>query len=62
MGLRIGGITFSGISSGFPTDEIIEQLLELEQRPIDLLEGRKGGLRGEARHLPGPEHAHPRAA
>ncbi len=41
MGLRIGGITFSGISSGFPTDEIIEQLLELEQRPIDLLEGRK---------------------
>ncbi len=41
MGLRIGGITFSGIASGFPTDEIIEQLLELEQRPIDLLEGRK---------------------
>ncbi len=44
MGLRIGGITFSGISSGFPTDEIIEQLLELEQRPIDLLEGRKAGF------------------
>ena len=41
MGLRIGGITFSGIASGFPTDEIIEQLLELEQRPIDLLQGRK---------------------
>ena len=41
MGLRIGGITFSGIASGFPTDEIIEQLLELEQRPIDALEGRK---------------------
>ena len=41
MGLRIGGITFSGISSGFPTDDIIEQLLELERRPIDLLEGRK---------------------
>ena len=44
MGLRIGGITFSGISSGFPTDEIIEQLLELEQRPIDLLEGRKASF------------------
>ena len=44
MGLRIGGITFSGIASGFPTDEIIEQLLELEQRPIDLLEGRKASF------------------
>ncbi len=44
MGLRIGGITFSGISSGFPTDEIIEQLLELERRPIDLLEGRKANF------------------
>ncbi len=44
MGLRIGGITFSGISSGFPTDEIIEQLLELEQRPIDALTERKEGF------------------
>ena len=44
MGLRIGGITFSGISSGFPTDQIIEQLLELEQRPIDALEGRKASF------------------
>jgi flagellar hook-associated protein 2 len=44
MGLRIGGITFSGLSSGFPTDEIIGQLLELEQRPIDALNGRKASF------------------
>ncbi|MEE9281741.1 MAG: flagellar filament capping protein FliD [Myxococcota bacterium] len=44
MGLRIGGITFSGISSGFPTDEIIEQLLELERRPVDALEARKASF------------------
>ena len=45
MGLRsgsiTGSITFGGIASGFPTNEIIDQVLELEQRPIDLLEGQK---------------------
>jgi len=41
MGLRIGGISFGGISSGLPTDQIIEGLLKLERRPIDLLETRK---------------------
>jgi flagellar hook-associated protein 2 len=41
MGLRIGGITFGGIASGLPTEEIIEKLLALERRPIDLLEGQK---------------------
>ena len=41
MGLRSGSITFGGISSGLPTGEIIDQLLVLERRPIDLLEGQK---------------------
>ena len=45
MGLRTGSvtgsITFGGLSSGIPTNEIIDQLLELERRPIDLLEGQK---------------------
>lgn len=41
MGLRVGGITFSGIASGLPTDEIIDKLLDLERRPIDLLENQK---------------------
>lgn len=44
MGLRIGGITFSGVSSGFPTDEIIDQLLELERAPISALEARRQGF------------------
>ncbi|MCZ6714022.1 MAG: flagellar filament capping protein FliD [Deltaproteobacteria bacterium] len=45
MGLRssslTGSITFGGIASGIPTNEIIDQLLQLERRPIDLLEGQK---------------------
>lgn len=45
MGLRTGSvtgsITFGGLSSGIPTNEIIDQLIELERRPIDLLEGQK---------------------
>jgi flagellar hook-associated protein 2 len=41
MGLRIGGITFGGISSGLPTEELIEKLLELERRPVTLLETQK---------------------
>jgi flagellar hook-associated protein 2 len=42
MGLRIGNLTFGGISSGLPTQEIIEKLLDLERRPITQLETRKG--------------------
>jgi len=44
MGLRVGGITFGGISSGLPTDQIIEQLLQLARRPIDSLEARKSSF------------------
>lgn len=42
MGLRIGNLTFGGISSGLPTQEIIGKLLDLERRPITLLENQKG--------------------
>jgi flagellar hook-associated protein 2 len=41
MGLRIGNLTFGGISSGLPTQDIIEKLLDLERRPITQLETRK---------------------
>jgi flagellar hook-associated protein 2 len=41
MGTRIGAITFGGLSSGLPTDEIIGQLLELSRRPIDVLQQRR---------------------
>ncbi len=41
MGLRIGKLTFGGISSGLPTQDIIEKLLDLERRPITQLETRK---------------------
>jgi flagellar hook-associated protein 2 len=34
-------IQFSGISSGLPVDQIVTQLLNLEHRPIDLLNERK---------------------
>ena len=44
MGGRTGAITFGGLSSGLPTAELIEQLVELERRPIDLLEDRKSGF------------------
>jgi flagellar hook-associated protein 2 len=44
MGARIGSVTFGGLSSGLPTDEIVSQLLELSRRPIDALERRKGGF------------------
>ncbi len=50
MGLRsgslTGSITFGGIASGIPTNEIIDQLLQLERRPIDLLEGQKEDFEG----------------
>ena len=41
MGSRTGSITFGGLASGFPTNEIIAQIVELERRPIELLEGQK---------------------
>ena len=51
MGLRTGSvtgsITFGGIASGFPTNEIVDQILELERRPIDLLEGQKEDFEGK---------------
>ena len=48
MGLRTGSVTgsvtFGGLASGIPTNEIIDQILQLERRPIDLLEGQKEGF------------------
>ncbi len=41
MGLRIGAVTFGGLSSGIDSSKIIEQLVELERRPVTLLEGQK---------------------
>ena len=41
MGLRIGALTFGGLSSGIDSTEIIEKLLELERRPVTLLETQK---------------------
>jgi flagellar hook-associated protein 2 len=41
MGLRIGPVTFGGLSSGIDTNEIISQLVELQRRPVTLLENRK---------------------
>jgi flagellar hook-associated protein 2 len=38
---RGGTITFGGLSSGLPTNQIIDQLLELERQPIQLLELQK---------------------
>ncbi len=41
MGLRIGAVTFGGLSSGIDSSKIIEELVELERRPVTLLEGQK---------------------
>ena len=41
MGSRIGAITFGGLSSGLPTDDIIKKLLDLSRRPITLLEKQR---------------------
>jgi flagellar hook-associated protein 2 len=41
MGTRIGAITFGGLSSGLPTEEIIGKLLELSRRPIEVLEKQR---------------------
>jgi len=46
MGLRIGGLTFGGLASGLPTQDLIEQLLTLERRPIDLLGTQREQLNG----------------
>ena len=41
MGSRIGAITFGGLSSGLPTEEIIGKLLDLSRRPIEVLEKQR---------------------
>jgi flagellar hook-associated protein 2 len=41
MGTRVGSITFGGLSSGLKTDEIVSNLVELERRPLELLEKRR---------------------
>ena len=37
----MGDITFGGLSTGLPTDDIVEQLMALERAPIDRLETKK---------------------
>lgn len=37
----MGEITFGGLSTGLPTDDIVTQLMELERRPLDRLEAAK---------------------
>ncbi len=37
----MAGITFGGLASGLPTDDIITQLMELERQPLDRLEAQK---------------------
>jgi len=34
-------ITFGGLATGLPTDDIISQLMEIERQPLDRLEARK---------------------
>lgn len=46
MGTRIGSITFGGLASGLASDEIIEELVQLQRRPIDVLEARKEDFQG----------------
>ena len=41
MGFRTGSVTFGGLQSGIPTNNIIESLLNLERRPIQVLEDQK---------------------
>lgn len=51
MGTRTGAISFGGLASGIPTSDIIEQLMTLERRPIDLLEGRKSTFESQLKIL-----------
>ena len=37
----MGEITFGGLASGLPTDEIVDSLMAIERRPIDRLEAQK---------------------
>lgn len=37
----MGAITFGGLATGLPTDDIVSQLMELERRPLDRLEAQK---------------------
>ena len=43
---RIGSsaFRFSGIASGLDTGALVEALIQLERRPLDLIEARKAGL------------------
>src|ERR1041385_2920320 len=39
--MSLSGINFSGLGSGIDTESIIQQLLKVDQRPIDLLANRQ---------------------
>lgn len=41
MGVRAGSITFGGISSGLPVNTLIKSLVDLQRRPINILEQQK---------------------
>jgi flagellar hook-associated protein 2 len=41
------GITFSGLGSGLDTDSIIEQLMAIERRPINLIQNRQVRLESQ---------------
>lgn len=43
--MNLSGISFSGLISGLDTASIIDQLIQISRRPIDLLEQRKSEIR-----------------
>lgn len=51
MEVSSSGISFSGLFSGLDTETIIEQLLQIERRPIRLLEQKKTKLDFEKQNL-----------
>lgn len=44
-------ITFSGMASGLPVNDIIDQLMAIERRPIDMLEAKKANLQASTGYL-----------
>ncbi|MFQ5696683.1 MAG: flagellar filament capping protein FliD [Myxococcota bacterium] len=41
MGFRSGSITFGGLSSGLPVNDLIKSLVDLQRRPIDILQRQR---------------------
>ncbi len=51
MALSTSGISFAGIASGLDSTSIIEALMKLRHRPIDVLAKRKSGFQNQQAHL-----------